>query len=141
MSSRPARRTVLRGAGVAAAAAVTAEAVTACSGDDADTPVASPGATGKDATVPADKVPVEGGYIDKDAEVVITQPSKGSYRAFSAVCTHQGCLVSQVLDGRIRCPCHGSQFSIKTGAVEAGPAPKPLPRRTVTKTGKSLEVT
>ena len=36
-----------------------------------------------------------------------------------------GCIVSQVSNGRIDCPCHGSQFSMTTGAVVAGPAPAP----------------
>ncbi len=136
--ARPDRRTVLAGAGAVAAAGGTA-ALAGCGGGES--PVDTPGATGGDATIPASKVPVGGGYVDQDAEVVVTQPDKGTYRAFSAVCTHQGCLVDQVLDGRIRCPCHGSEYSVTTGAVEAGPAPKPLPRRTVTKDGTDLKVT
>ncbi len=77
--------------------------------------------------VPVGDVPVNGGTILQDAELVVTQPSKGEFKAFSAVCTHQGCLVNQVTDGRIVCPCHGSAFSIKDGSVLGGPAPKPLP--------------
>jgi Rieske Fe-S protein len=50
------------------------------------------------------------------------------YHGFSATCTHRGCTVNRVSGGMIRCPCHGSQFSIEDGSVKAGPAPKPLPR-------------
>jgi Rieske Fe-S protein len=77
--------------------------------------------------VPVADVPVDGGKILQDAEVVVTQPSKGEFKAFSAVCTHQGCLVNEVKDGQIVCPCHGSMFSIEDGSVTGGPAPKPLP--------------
>jgi Rieske Fe-S protein len=82
--------------------------------------------------VPVSDVPVDGGKVLTDAEVVVTQPSKGEFKAFSAVCTHQGCLVNEVKDGQIVCPCHGSMFSIEDGSVTGGPAPKPLPAAKVT---------
>ncbi len=59
--------------------------------------------------------------------MVVTQPTEGEFEAFSAVCTHQNCLVSTVSDGTINCPCHGSRFSVTDAAVEAGPATRPLP--------------
>jgi Rieske Fe-S protein len=59
-------------------------------------------------------------------KVVITQPQAGSFRAFTAICTHQGCTVSTVSGGTINCPCHGSKFSVASGSVVAGPAPSPL---------------
>ena len=74
-----------------------------------------------------------------DAKVVVTQPTKGVFKGFSAVCTHVGCLCNQVADGTIDCPCHGSKFTITTGAVVAGPAPSPLPAAPITVTdGKIL---
>ena len=89
----------------------------------------------------ASAVPVGGGMVYTDAKVVVTQPSKGQYKAFSAVCTHVGCLCNQVADGTINCPCHGSKFKITDGSVVAGPAPAPLPAKTVTVTGGKVYLT
>lgn len=76
-------------------------------------------------------IPVGGGTIYTAAKVVVTQPASGQYKAFSAVCTHVGCLVNKVTSGTIDCPCHGSEFKITNGAVVAGPAPSPLPARQI----------
>ena len=79
----------------------------------------------------ASEIPVGGGKIYKAARVVVTQPARGQYLAFSAVCTHVGCIMSKVADGTIDCPCHGSEFKITTGAVVTGPAPAPLPKKQI----------
>src|SRR5689334_5613890 len=71
-------------------------------------------------------VPVGGGKILADKKIVITQPRAGSFEAFAAVCTHQGCTVSSVSGGTINCPCHGSKFSITNGSVVTGPAASAL---------------
>jgi Rieske Fe-S protein len=89
----------------------------------------------------ASDVPVGGGMVYTAAKIVVTQPSKGVYKAFSAVCTHVGCLCNQVADGTINCPCHGSKFKITDGSVVAGPAPAPLPAKTVTVTGGKVYLT
>ena len=83
-------------------------------------------------------IPVGGGKIFAAQTTVVTQPSAGQFKVFSAVCTHMGCIVSQIADGRIDCPCHGSEYSITDGAVLAGPAPKPLPAKPFKVTGDSI---
>jgi Rieske Fe-S protein len=69
----------------------------------------------------------EGGGVVLDAQsVVLTRRTGDDVHAFSAICTHQGCLVSSVANGKITCPCHGSTFDATTGAVLGGPAAAPL---------------
>jgi Rieske Fe-S protein len=79
----------------------------------------------------ASDIPVGGGAIYTAAKVVVTQPASGQYKAFSAVCTHVGCIVNKVTNGTIDCPCHGSEFKIANGAVVTGPAPSPLPAKQI----------
>lgn len=139
----PSRRTVLASVGLAG---VGVTALTACgAAEDAANDVAS---SATDAATDAVKdaiskaaIPVGGGKIFADQKVVVTQPTSGDYKAFSAVCTHQNCVVSGVADGTINCACHGSQFDIATGAVKQGPATKPLPEKKVTVDGDGISVT
>ncbi len=79
-------------------------------------------------------IPVGGGKIFTDQQVVVTQPTSGTFDAFSAVCTHQGCIVSSISNKLINCACHGSQYSIADGSVvtAAIPGQKGLPKKTAT---------
>jgi Rieske Fe-S protein len=86
----------------------------------------------------ASEIPVGGGKVYTAAKVVVTQPSKGKFMAFSAICTHVGCICNQVADGTINCPCHGAKFKITDGSVVAGPAPAPLAAAKVTVSGGKL---
>ncbi len=85
-------------------------------------------------------IPVGGGVIYTAAKVVVTQPAKGEFKAFSAVCTHVGCLCNQVADGTINCPCHGSKFKITDGSVVTGPAPSPLAAKQITVTDGTVRL-
>ncbi|MFK0152630.1 Rieske (2Fe-2S) protein [Streptomyces sp. NPDC090499] len=83
-------------------------------------------------------IPEGGGTIFKDQKIVVTQPAKGEFKAFSAICTHMGCTVAKVADGTIDCPCHGSKFHIADGSVAHGPATRPLPAESITVSGNSI---
>ncbi|MFJ5731446.1 Rieske (2Fe-2S) protein [Streptomyces paradoxus] len=144
MTHETTRRTVLLATGATGAAAL----VAACGGGgDGAESTGSP--TGQDGTnAPAgqvlaniDEIPVGGGKIFKDEEVVVTQPEQGRFKAFSAICTHQRCTVGSVSDGTINCPCHGSKFQIADGAVSQGPATRPLPAEQITVEGNSIRLT
>lgn len=58
--------------------------------------------------------------------IIVTQPTKGDYKAYSPVCTHQGCQLQVQDSTRIVCPCHGSEFAPADGSVIHGPAETPL---------------
>ena len=83
-------------------------------------------------------IPVGGGKILADKKIVITQPQAGSFDAFTAVCTHQGCIVDSVSGGTINCPCHGSKFNIANGSVVNGPAASPLAPVSIKVQGTSI---
>jgi nitrite reductase/ring-hydroxylating ferredoxin subunit len=79
---------------------------------------------------PATSIPVGGGRLVQlnGKPVMLTQPKKGTFKAFSAVCPHQGCVVDKrVTRNRITCKCHDSVFDAATGRVLTGPARRALP--------------
>jgi Rieske Fe-S protein len=118
------RRTVLRAAGLAAVAGGGVGVLAACSGDaeTTDTPDTT---EPTEVTVATADIP-EGGGVVVDQRYVVTQPTAGDFKAFTAICTHQGCVVEKVEQQQIVCPCHGSHFSIADGSPTAGPAKAPL---------------
>ncbi|MFF4383067.1 Rieske (2Fe-2S) protein [Kitasatospora sp. NPDC001547] len=133
------RRTLLCGAAAVLAAGGTV-AVAGCGSSSSS----SSGAGAPKGPVdlgPASAVPEGGGKVYREQKIVVTQPTAGQYKAFSAKCTHAGCVVDQVKNAQIQCPCHGSRFAIADGAVQDGPAPTPLPAYTVTVEGGNLKVT
>ncbi|WP_427892986.1 Rieske (2Fe-2S) protein [Kribbella sp. GL6] len=153
------RRTVLRCAAMVALAGAGAPILAACGGSDTSgsgstggtstgtspsatgsAPSASASSGGGGGTVlgPVSDVPVGGGKVFTDAKVVVTQPTAGTYKGFSAVCTHQGNPIGSVEGGQIVCPFHNSHFSITDGSVVSGPAPSPLPAVKVKVEGSNI---
>jgi Rieske Fe-S protein len=104
-------------------------------GTGTTTPAAPGGGTALGKT---SDVPVGGGKVYADQKVVVTQPTAGQFKCFSAVCTHQGCTVGGVSGGTINCPCHGSKFHVADGSVANGPAASPLPAKKVTVAGGEI---
>ena len=57
----------------------------------------------------------------------------GGYAAYSKVCTHAGCMVSERENGTLVCPCHFAKYDPTRGAeVTGGPAPRALPQLPIT---------
>ena len=152
----PSRRALLAGAGVTCAAML-AGCTTHDAGNGGSTPstpstpaasgaapsaTSASAATGSAAAATAlaatSQVPDGGGKIIDGVNIVITQPEPGSFKAFTAICTHEGCIVNSVSNGTINCPCHGSKFSIKNGSVVNGPATKPLASIAIKVEGTSI---
>lgn len=140
---RPSRRTVLLGVGgvgtVAAIAACGSTSGGASGSGGSGSGGSGSGGSGNGGTSTVSKdlgttssIPVGGGKVFPDQLVVVTQPSAGAFKAFTAVCTHMGCTVNQVSNGLIMCPCHGSLYSITDGSVKQGPAPSPLAAKQIT---------
>lgn len=137
------RRRLMLNAGVAALAV---GGLGACSSDDSGpssgVPSSAAGASsgsGGPVSATTSEIPVGGGKIFADAQTVVTQPTKGQFKAFSSICTHARCPVAEVTD-TINCKCHGSRFSITDGSVLNPPAQMPLPSKTVTVSGDALSV-
>jgi Rieske Fe-S protein len=138
------RRGVLRGAAVSG---VALPVLAACGGGDTGTgasaPETSSGSGGGGASVAAADVPVGGGTIVTDADenvFVVTQPAEGEFKAFSGICTHQKCPVTEVAGDEIVCNCHGSRYAVADGSVVEGPAPAPLAEVTATVEGDQVVV-
>ncbi|TWG93116.1 nitrite reductase/ring-hydroxylating ferredoxin subunit [Nocardioides sp. J9] len=112
------RRIVFSGLGALGVAAALAGCAGGGDGGGGSSPAVDAGAD----LVGTAEVPVGGGVVLTDQKVVVTQPTEGTFKAFTAVCTHQMLLVTSVEDGSIRCDNHGSVYSAETGEVEGGPA-------------------
>jgi nitrite reductase/ring-hydroxylating ferredoxin subunit len=153
------RRTAVK---TAAVAGVALPGLAACAGDDesstsppedetssgdgtngsGDSAGNGAGGSGGGAAPPAIKaadIPEGGGKIYEDLRVVVTQPSAGEFKAFSAICTHQGCTVTAVTS-TIDCACHASSFSISDGSVQGGPAPSALSEKPVSVEGDVISL-
>jgi nitrite reductase/ring-hydroxylating ferredoxin subunit len=134
------RRTVLRGACAVCVGVAGAGVLAACGGGGGSGSGSGSGAGGA-TTITTAEIPVGGGKVFDGPKIVVTQPTAGEFKAFTAVCTHQSFLVGNVQGGTINCLHHGSMYNMSTGAVVGGPAPAPLAAKTVTVNGDSLTVT
>jgi Rieske Fe-S protein len=71
---------------------------------------------------------------------IILRTSQGELRAFSATCTHLGCIVQYRSDlQQVWCACHNGHFDLN-GTNVAGPPPKPLERFAVNVRGDQIVV-
>jgi nitrite reductase/ring-hydroxylating ferredoxin subunit len=86
-------------------------------------------------------VPVKGGktFSVGGKKILITQPKKGTFKAFVAVCTHQGGALDGAKNNEIICNLHGARFDATTGASKAV-APMGLGKVTVSVSGGSVKV-
>ncbi len=84
--------------------------------------------------------PGEGIIVQVRGKAVIVRRDTSGLVAYSAVCTHLGCLVKW--DGTRKeflCPCHAAVFD-SGGRVVSGPAPAPLPQYKVKEIGDKVYV-
>lgn len=150
--SGPSRRTVVAAVGAAGLAV----ALTACgSDDDASGSSTEQGAAGGGATTEAGgssseagaggaalaktaDIPEGGGKVFSDEKVVVSQPTAGDYKAFSTICTHAKCPMTDLRGDTITCACHKSQFSVLDGSVKKGPATEPLEAKQISVAGDSI---
>jgi Rieske Fe-S protein len=140
------RRTVLAGS----LAATSSIALAACAADAPVAQTSPPSATidqapaelsGEILLGTVDEIPVGTGkkvMVDESLTILVTHPKQDQFRAFSATCTHSGCIVSGVKDGQIACACHGARFNTDSGEPEQGPAKSPLGKITVEVRGNEL---
>lgn len=121
---------------------VTAASVAACGGSSGDSGGGGNGSGGGESA--AKKPEGEGGasaiaaesdvasgsavkFDDAGEDAWLVHLDNGDFVAYSAVCTHQGCVVAYK-DGGLACPCHGSVFDPADGGKPTtGPAQTPLP--------------
>jgi Rieske Fe-S protein len=133
------RRTLIIRGGLSALAL---GALSACTNYGVQGPASSApagGSSGGPLSTPKADIPVGSGKVFADAQVVVTQPKAGQFKAFTAICTHQMCTVADVTT-TINCNCHGSKFSITDGSVVTGPATTALAAKKVAASGNELTV-
>ncbi|MEJ7725902.1 MAG: Rieske (2Fe-2S) protein [Actinomycetes bacterium] len=143
------RRRVLQGAASVGAIGVAGTVLAACGSDDvpgstssggsSSAPAETSAGSGDGAIASTADVPVGGGLILESPEaIVITQAAEGDFKAFTAICTHQQCVVGAVTDNVIMCPCHGSTYDASTGEPTGGPAPSALAPIQITVEGDQI---
>ena len=74
----------------------------------------------------------------QDEFIVLNQD--GKVKALSAHCTHLGCLINKEQNGKLICPCHGSEYDLNGNPVK-GPAYKPLEKYKATLSDDGQQIT
>ncbi|MER5768439.1 Rieske (2Fe-2S) protein [Streptomyces sp. NPDC001985] len=133
--SSAARRTVLKGAALAGTGALGAAA---CSTDSKLGRAKNPVPTAPVDLGAVDAVPVGGAKLYREQRLIVSCPAEGEYKAFSAQCTHAGCVLDKIVGNEGNCPCHGSRFDVTTGKALVGPATVPLPEVQIKAEGGKL---
>lgn len=146
------RRTALRGAAVVGAVGLVAGTAVACGNDSPNSqPATDPGTadggrvkttrtTPGQVLAATSAVPVGGAVVVKDANLVVSQPKAGEYKAFTTICTHRGCPMSELRGATLVCGCHDSQFDTADGSVTQGPATQGLDEIKVRVEGGSVKL-
>lgn len=136
VSQTGSRRDLFRSFGLVALGGGSAAVLAACSGSGS-APKAASSQSGP-LTIAKTAVPKGSGMV-KDG-FIVTQPVAGTFKAFSNICTHQRCPITDISGGTIMCNCHGSEFNLD-GSVKRGPASRPLTAAKITEDGNKLDVT
>jgi cytochrome b6-f complex iron-sulfur subunit len=71
---------------------------------------------------------------------LVARTGDNSFNAFTAICTHEQCIVTGFQSGAFVCPCHGSQYNTN-GQVQQGPATQRLQQFTTLFTNNVLTIT
>ena len=138
VSDTGSRRDLFRAFGLVALGGGSAAVLAACSGSgSASSPAKGSSAPAK-LTIAKSAVPSGSGMIKNG--FIVTQPAAGTFKAFSNICTHQGCPITDISGSTIMCNCHGSEFNLD-GSVKRGPASRPLNAAKLTEKGSNLDVT
>jgi Rieske Fe-S protein len=133
------RRHVLGAAGGVAAAAT----LTACGAASDSTTTTSTKPSVSRTIAKVSDVPVGSVFQytnpDDGTPGYLFQPQAGKFLAYSAVCSHMGCIVNFDQAANVfQCPCHGANYDGTTGEVTSGPAPRPLSKPTIEVVGDEI---
>jgi cytochrome b6-f complex iron-sulfur subunit len=91
---------------------------------------AATGGAGREEVGTLEDFPVGQGKVVAvaDKPVIVVNTTQGGLKAFSAICTHLGCISEWDQQRQfILCPCHDGRFNPVNGGVISGPPPAPLP--------------
>ena len=133
------RKDFLQKAGAAVALSSLGVSLDSCSDDDNPTPDLGEGLTLDLTQEPFDEI-LSRGWVLHPTENVLVVNWENEIRAFTSVCTHEGCARDWVFGrGVFTCTCHSSRFD-HTGAVISGPAEKNLAEFSVVQAGDMLTI-